>query len=234
MRERRIIYVEQKFKVMKKFKNTFYMIAAGLAIFVSTENADAQNYRRGCANKSLIAGIPKSDISEEEKEGLILMREEEKLARDVYVTLAGQWNIPVFSNISRSEQMHMDAVKALLDRYGLEDPVKDDRTGVFTSPKLAELYKSLVEKGSNSLMDALEVGATIEDLDIKDLDELITKTDNQDIIVTYKNLTKGSRNHMRAFSRQITNRGGSYNPQFISMGEYNTILNTPHERGYIE
>ncbi|NPA36491.1 MAG: DUF2202 domain-containing protein [Chlorobi bacterium] len=162
------------------------------------------------------------------------MREEEKLARDVYVTLAEKWGLRVFSNISRSEQTHTDAIKALLDRYGIEDPVKDDRTGVFTSQKLSELYKNLVEKGNKSLMDALEVGATIEDLDIKDLEELTAKTDNQDIIVTYKNLTKGSRNHMRAFSNQIAFRGGSYNPQFISMNEYNTILNTPHERGYLE
>lgn len=215
-----------------ELKILFSLIVLGM-LFIFAENANAQNNQRGCSGNDLIADIPKSDLNDEEKAGLILMREEEKLARDVYVTLGNKWGLPIFTNISRSEQVHSDAVKTLLDRYGIEDPIKNDATGVFTSSHLAELYNSLVKQGSTSLMDALIVGATIEDLDIKDLNELTAKTDNEDIIVTYKNLNKGSRNHMRAFSRQISNRGGSYTTQYISKEEYETILNSPHERGPI-
>ncbi len=220
---------------MKKTVTYFYgLMLAGLVMFSSGGKIKAQNYRGGCMNDGgLIAGIPKSDLSEEEKAGLILMREEEKLARDVYITMGEKWGLRIFNNISRAEQVHTDAVKDLLDRYSIADPVENDAVGVFTSPKLTELYDNLVRQGSTSLMDALIVGATIEDLDIKDLDELMAKTDNEDIIVTYKNLNKGSRNHMRAYSRQISNRGGSYSPQFISGPEYNSILSSAHERGYV-
>jgi len=220
---------------MKKTAISFYgLMIAGLLMFTFGANTNAQYNRGGCMNYGgLIAGIPKSDLSEEEKAGLILMREEEKLARDVYITLGEKWGLPMFYNISRAEQVHTNAVKDLLERYDIEDPVENDDKGFFTSPKLKELYNSLVKQGSTSLMDALIVGATIEDLDIKDLDELIAKTDNEDIIVTYKNLNKGSRNHMRAFSRQINNRGDSYSPQFISGSEYAGILNSSHERGYV-
>ena len=197
--------------------------------FSSVNSIEAQgNYGGGCMNTDYISDIPKSELNDEEKAGLILMREEEKLARDVYVTLGEKWGLPMFSNIPRSEQIHSDAVKVLLDRYDLEDPIKDDATGAFTSSELFELYKNLVAKGSVSLMDALEVGATIEDLDIKDLNELLTKTDNEDIKVTYEFLNMGSRNHMRAFSRQINKRGGSYTPKYISSAEYDSILSSPH------
>ena len=58
-------------------------------------------------------------------------------------------------------------------------------------------------------MDALIVGATVEDLDIKDLIDLLNKTDNPDIILVYNNLNKGSRNHLRAFIAQIESLGAS-------------------------
>ena len=62
------------------------------------------------------------------------MREEEKLARDVYLAMDDLWGLRVFSQISWSEQNHMDAVLAVLDKYGVLDPVGDNPTGVFTDP----------------------------------------------------------------------------------------------------
>ena len=37
----------------------------------------------------------------------------------------------------------MDAVKTLLDRYGIEDPVGVDDEGQFSNPMLGELYDNL-------------------------------------------------------------------------------------------
>ena len=183
--------------------------------------------------EDLIESIPESELSEAEIEGLILMREEEKLARDVYLTLGETWELEIFFNIAESEQTHTDAIKDLLDRYGIEDPVKDDGVGVFTSPVLAELYEALVTQGEKSLVDALIVGATVEDLDINDLSELLEETDNADIIVVYENLSKGSRNHLRAFVSQIESRDGEYSPQYISQEIYDQILSSNQERGTI-
>ena len=181
----------------------------------------------------LIKNIPESQLSEKEIAGLILMREEEKLARDVYNALGEKWGINIFTNIARSEQTHTDAIKVLLDRYEIEDPVKDDHSGVFTSPELDELYQNLTEQGSSSLLDALTVGAIIEDLDIKDLNELSAETDNADIIATYDNLNKGSRNHLRAFMRLIENNNGSYSPQYISQAEFDGIISSAQEKGRV-
>jgi hypothetical protein len=166
-----------------------------------------------------------SGLSQEEYDGLLLMREEEKLARDVYMELSDIWGVRVFSNIARSEQTHMDAVLTVMETYHMDDPIQDDSRGIFTNPELADLYEQLIEKGSNSLTDAFTVGAIIEDLDIKDLRVLLSETENEDIIRVYKNLEKGSENHMRAFIRQLEKNGSSYKAQFITDIELAEILN---------
>jgi hypothetical protein len=156
------------------------------------------------------------------------------LARDVYLTLADTWNIQIFSNIANSEQTHTDAIKTLLTRYNISDPVTDDSVGVFTNPELAKLYTDLVDQGSKSLLSALKIGATIEDLDINDLDKALLETTKEDIKIVYQNLQKGSRNHLRAFVRQIEKNGGDYFPQYISNDSYEKIISSTQEKGRIE
>lgn len=178
-----------------------------------------------------VANLPVEELTDDEINGLLAMREEEKLAHDVYITLYNKWKLNVFQNISKSELTHTEAVKYLIERYKLEDPVKDSSVGVFTNKEFADLYQNLVEKGSVSLLDALQVGATIEDLDIKDLKDHYLNTDNQDIKVVYNNLERGSRNHMRAFSRQIERNGGKYIAQYLTQEEIDSILSSPQEKG---
>ncbi len=174
---------------------------------------------------------PVEDLSEDEEDGLILMREEEKLARDVYLELYDVWGMQIFSNIASSEQTHTDAIKLLLDKYDLEDPVTNDERGVFTNEDLQELYTELVELGSTSLINALTVGATIEDLDIKDLQDLNEISDNQDITAVYNNLEKGSRNHLRSFTKTLERNGASYEARYITEEEYLSIISSDLERG---
>ncbi len=69
-----------------------------------------------------VVGLGVGSLDEGEVVALIYTREEEKLARDTYLTLYGVWEMPVFSNIAASEQSHMDAVLRMLEKYGLEDP----------------------------------------------------------------------------------------------------------------
>jgi len=171
-------------------------------------------------------------LSAEEEEGLLLMREEEKLARDVYRNLFSMWGEQIFNAISQSEQRHMDAVGMLLEKYGVPDPVVDD-IGVFSTPELAALYDELLSRGSVSLSDALWVGATIEDLDIYDLQAILAdpQVDNIDIRTVYQNLLKGSRNHLRAFAYHLSLLNISYVAQYLSQEEIDAIIDAPWERG---
>lgn len=176
--------------------------------------------------------IPINELSNVEAEGLLYMREEEKLARDVYLRLFEEWAIATFQNISDSEQTHTDAVKSLIDRYELRDPAAGKDIGLFTDPTLQDLHDTLVEEGKQSLSSALRVGAAIEEIDILDLEERIALTDKIDIKLVYENLMKGSRNHLRSFVSALKNQTGeTYQPQYLSQEVYDSIINTPIERG---
>lgn len=170
-----------------------------------------------------ITTIPASDLSAEETASLLFMREEEKLARDVYNALYAVWGQPTFQNIAASEQAHMDEVKLLLDRYGLTDPALDP--GKFTDANLQALYDKLVAQGSASLADALKVGAAIEEIDILDLQTRLAQTDNADIQWVYNNLMSGSSNHLKAFTGALTQQTGEvYQPQYLSADVYQSII----------
>lgn len=170
-----------------------------------------------------ITTIPASDLNDAEKASLLFMREEEKLARDVYNALYAVWGQPTFQNIAASEQAHMDEVKLLLDRYGLTDPALDP--GKFTDANLQALYDKLVAQGSASLADALKVGAAIEEIDILDLQTRLTQTDNADIQWVYNNLMTGSYNHLKAFTGALTQQTGEvYQPQYLSAYAYQSII----------
>ncbi len=196
----------------------------------------AYGYEEGFAGdmQVLLNATEKESVDAAEADALAYMREEEKLARDVYLALYETWNIPVFNNIARSEAQHMDSIKLLLDRYGLEDPAADSAPGVFENPELQKLYDSLTEEGRSSIVAALNIGATIEDLDIKDLQDALAESDNKDIGILYQNLMKGSRNHLRSFLRQLDRENESYEAQFISQDYLEKVININQETAPIE
>ena len=182
------------------------------------------NVKGGCYNAS-ISSIPASPLSEEEKQGLIFMREEEKLAYDVYSAMIEAWDIPIFSNISRSETSHMQLMLELLEKYQIPDPVADENLGAFTNKAFTDLYQALVKQGKNNLVDALRAGALIEETDIADLRERMKASDNEDINLVYENLLQASYRHLRAFSRNLEFREATYTPQRLSQKEIDEILN---------
>lgn len=144
-------------------------------------------------------------ISQEEIDGLIHMRIEEKLARDVYTVLGNTWNAKVFLNIKLSEQAHMDAVKRMLVKYGITDPIVSNEVGVFPDLNFQTLYNQLVAQGNTSLLEAFTVGVTIEELDIADLEyQLANVVDSPDIANLYTNLKAGSVNHLAAFNKNLS------------------------------
>jgi len=174
---------------------------------------------------------PVTDLSAQEEEDLLVLREEEKVAHDVYTALYALYGQRTFNNISDAEQTHSNAVLVLIERYGLEDPVGENTIGVFENEELQQLHDTLVAQGSTTLLDALLVGATIEDVDIYDIGVMKSQTDNEDLLLVYNSLEKGSRNHMRAFVSQIEALGGSYTPQYISQEAYDAIVTSEMERG---
>ena len=140
---------------------------------------------------------------------LAFMREEEKLAHDVYLLFsemyAGQEaGSKIFARIAESEQRHTDAVKGLLDEYGLPDPAAGMVPGQFVDQSLQDLYTALVSVGESGYTEALGVGVVIEQKDMTDIVAAIElSVAYADIVRVYSNLLTGSEHHLAAFLKVL-------------------------------
>jgi hypothetical protein len=207
---------------MKRIGLLARVMMLGILVTVGTASAGQNGNGAFSGQQALTAA---------EAENLAYLREEEKLARDVYLYLFDVWGQWIFENIAASEQQHMDAVKNLLDKYNIADPAAGNAEGVFTNQELQDLYDSLTGIGKESGLQALYVGATIEDMDIFDLQNFLEQTDKRDITTVCENLMKGSRNHLRAFAGEMELLGETYEVQYLSQEEVDAILDSPREKG---
>lgn len=197
-------------------------------------------------NTEEASGLDATEISH-----LTFMREEEKLARDVYLTLADHYpDQQVFNRIAtRSEQTHTDTLRDRLDQYNLPDPNPETNNlpsslGVFTGNAWGWYFKEkfdlLTAKGAVSELDALYVGALIEELDMHDIaicpQVMIDRgfsspcglayTDEEALQSAYRSLISGSESHLRAYVGQIEAviGVGNYEAQYLSQTEVDAIL----------
>lgn len=177
-------------------------------------------------NQTLTAALPVAAA-----DTLLFMREEEKLARDLYLEMATLWSAQLFDNIAASEQRHLEAIGGLLTTYGLVDPVAEDIPGVFVNAELQALYGSLVVQGQSTYSEALQVGALVEEVDIEDLLVALEEVENPDVVQVYENLLRGSRNHLRAFVGEIERLGEVYTAQHLDQEVVDAIVDSPMERG---
>jgi len=192
-----------------------------------------------------------SGLDATEASHLTFMREEEKLARDVYLTLADLYpDQRVFNRIAtRSEQTHTDTMRDRLEQFDLPDPNPETNNlpsslGVFTGNDwgwyFKEKFELLTSKGEISELDALYVGAFIEELDMQDIaicpQVMIDRgfsspcglayTDEESLQSAYRSLISGSENHLRAYVGQIEAviGVGNYKAQYLSQTEVDSIL----------
>lgn len=147
-------------------------------------------------------------LTSEQKDTLFFIFQEEKVARDVYITLGKQYpNEKTFANIQLSEQEHILSAQVLCERYGIDTSginlsLDENYVGQFELSSLQELYNQCIQLGQVSLLEALKVGRLIEVTDITDL-EKAEEGMPADVVSTYENLKAGSLNHLAAFEKAI-------------------------------
>ncbi len=216
-----------------KTKNMFIaimlMTIASLG-FTSCNNSPVvdDEYFEKSASIPAITDFP--ELISGENAGILLMREEEKMAHDVYVVLGQTTDLAIFDNIAASETNHYNAIGYLISNYKLTDS-STGVEGTFNNADLAALYKKLVAAGKVSLTEALKTGALIEETDIADLEELMDMTTNSALLQVYGNLLRGSRNHLRSFVSALSTYQITYTPSILSTDAYNAIINSPIETG---
>jgi hypothetical protein len=161
---------------------------------------------------------------------LVKMKEEEKLARDVYSALYTKWGNSMYSRISEAENNHLYAIIRLLKYYGSTDTLVEE-AGTFEDINVQNLYNELLSAGLASIEEGFKTGALIEEMDIKDLKDALTVNSNENVMMVFENLERGSRNHLRAFYNQLSGLGIAYVPTYLSQDEFTQIVTSPIEKG---
>jgi hypothetical protein len=221
----------------KDLINSLLAILIGACCFISCGNYEHELYVDQLENGPEISydvppdcnfiKISSTELTEVEEEMLLYVREEEKMARDVYLFIADRFKQPIFKNIANSEKDHMDKVLCLLSHYNIEDPAQGP--GVFTNSEIQALYDELVALGSGPITDALTAGAIIEDYDIYDIHHWMTLTENENILNVFGNIVCGSGNHLIEFDSMLKSFGVQYVTEYISEEEYLAIIAAGHQ-----
>lgn len=167
-----------------------------------------------------------AQLSDTEINGILSLRQEEKVAYDVYTYMFGKYESKVFKNIADNEKSHMDKMKELIDQFNLSDPLegKVDQKGVFSDKKMQALYDEMVMAGNYGLLDALRAAARFEETDIIDLRKNLASASNEAVINVYLNLESGSQDHLRLLVKYIKEEGISYKPSYLSKEDYDQIM----------
>jgi len=207
------------FSFFHPMKTSFSATLLATILFASLLSLSPASADRGMRQSFTIPQGEIESLSPSEEAALIYGQQEERLARDVYQNLFDQYDLDIFSRISQSEQKHMDALGKALSTLSLPET---EGYG-----ELQSTYEALIEKGTLSLQDAIEVGITIELLDIKDLDATIALTENSLLKKIYTNLRRGSVHHLKAFVRELEKN------DFETEIEYQSFLSSDdEERGH--
>jgi hypothetical protein len=172
-------------------------------------------------------GIKAQDTRNLEKEkSLVFLMEEEKMARDVYSNLGVLRNYQDFKDISEEEEQHLQLIidMAKQNEILLPEIVELDFKGKFQNVRLQNLYDELIKKAKTSLVDALEVGAWIEERDIADLELAMQNTVDENFDELYSKLKRDSENHLRTFDKALRKKGVKYAPQILPERQFLDII----------
>lgn len=158
-----------------------------------------------------------------EIQGILFIWQEEKAARDLYISLYEETNLSIFMDLVRSEQNHMDQAKSIIDKFGLQMPVPDV-PGKFENQTLKEIYNRMQAQGRLSHQEALKSAATFEEISIVDLEKEIAATNMEEIEVVYQGLLAGSRKHLRSYVMDLQELEIQYSPQYLSTSKFDEIM----------
>ncbi len=171
-----------------------------------------------------------SNITQDLKDAIAHMGNEERLAYDVYSNLYNYHSqaselFPLYNIATKSESVHIETVRSIVNRYDIQhteltnvtNPVADSSTPLSDMPSgkygidsIQQLYDDLYAKGQKSKQDALEVGCMVEVTDVNDLDNYIQVAEDsnaQDVKAAFEFLRKGSYNHYWSFDKALKNMG---------------------------
>lgn len=203
-------------------------------LLVSGTPADIIEVKSDGATTFALAGVTPAfdstaDLTTDEIEFIYAVREDEKIARDLYFSFFRNFGLKTFENIGKAEDNHIKATEKLFDYYEIDYPALS-ANGKFEDASRQKLFDSLLLKGTPEL-EAFKVMALLEESNIVEYGEVLKSIVNPNIKLVIENLAKASANHFKAAIRQITALGGTYAPALMTQEQYRALIAIGFEKG---
>jgi len=201
---------------------------------VSATPSDIIEVKSDGATTFALAGVTPAfdstaDLTADEIEFIYAVREDEKVARDLYFSFFGTFGLKPFENIGKAEDNHIKATEKLFDYYEIDYPALSEN-GKFENAIRQKLFDSLLLKGTPEL-EAFKVMAMLEESNIVEYGEVLKTIANPNIKIVIENLARASANHFKAAIRQITALGGTYTPALMTQEQYRAVIAIGFEKG---
>ncbi len=229
---RTIIELKRKLDTGDRFDKAFSPGGTVSIIWALSSSSDISlkhNIAYGEGILSLTGGEAAADdeaalavLTAREKDGLLFIWEEERVARDLYASLYEKNNLTIFLDLVRSESSHMDQARAVMEKHGLAVP--PDEPGIFQNQTLQEMHDQLLAEGLQSDQDALTVAAVFEEISIVDLEKELSASQPDDVRTVYEGLLAGSRKHLRSYVSDLKDQGIEYQPRYLEGEEFQEIV----------
>ncbi|NTV17903.1 MAG: DUF2202 domain-containing protein [Bacteroidales bacterium] len=203
-------------------------------LLVSATPSDIIEVKSDGATTFALAGVTPAfdstaDLTADEIEFIYAVREDEKVARDLYFSFFGTFGLKPFENIGKAEDNHIKATEKLFDYYEIDYPALSEN-GKFENAIRQKLFDSLLLKGTPEL-EAFKVMAMLEESNIVEYGEVLKTIANPNIKIVIENLARASANHFKAAIRQITALGGTYTPALMTQEQYKAVIAIGFEKG---
>jgi hypothetical protein len=181
----------------------------------------------------LMYRTPEGALSVEAMQGLVFLRNGERLAQAVALDMMDHYGSHPFYGLAEAERTHGRAASCLLDRYALYDPVANLPMGVFDDPFWQSEYDFYTAQGAQSYVDALLVSLEIQEAALADIRYWYERGEADAVVMeTWRALLMATRNHLRALNRELESIGFEYTPIYVTRAEYEGIVYTPFEYHY--
>ncbi len=175
--------------------------------------------------KAKLSQMPLGSLTEEEKSSVQSMMEYEKMVRDVYAIMYEKWQTQAFENLGKKASAAMAAIKLLLDRYNLENPVKDaTKVGDFKNVTLQKMLNAMVSKGDKSLKDALEACAEAEEMNMAKIENALKTCDSADLKLVYETLLNETIQMLKSIVYTLSIEGVTYKPKYLPIGNFDKLM----------
>jgi len=150
------------------------------------------------------------DLSGAEAAFLLSTVEKQKMHSDVYNEMDLKAKDQIFTIMSEDDVQYKEMLSAIVDKYGLDNPISDKISGEYEDHKIQATYDDFINNNNYNWEEMLLYAQKMEEMLITDLQfHLANVSGHADVSEIYNDLIKESKGQLEALNKELRSIGDS-------------------------